>query len=514
MIRFLLLAYFTFFAQITIHAQMPISAENQKFEDYCKKIRQYKSDFTNQKLLSISDSLYSVAKNNYQKVNALVVQVDAYSSNNQNNIALQKVKIAEKIAKKEGYLDKEIYLKALTASIYRLVDYNYSAISILKRAEELNDENKNNPKYVDHRIKILVELADNYSFTQDYSNAKKCLNEVIELIEQRDPENFHYIDALIILGDLHNKTYQFNETFKIVEKIKKHNEKFKNTHVNLLVEFMCAEAFFTKGDYQKSLDRIKVAEKIINDNSYENDRYVVLKLRADIYIKLNDTVSFNKTVKELQKINEKNALNKTEFMDEVTVAEDTLFSKIKEWLYVLYIMAFVLIAFIIILLIYIKNSQKKQKKAFNQFIDNYKTELNQSQEIEVKLPTPTLTLSENTEFVILTKLENFEHEHGYVNNKLTIAGLAVLLETNTKYLTLILKKYRNQNFKDYLNSKRIEYITKRLIEEPELLRYKINHLADISGFSSHSHFASVFKKHTNLSPSDFIRELQQKISEK
>lgn len=75
---------------------------------------------------------------------------------------------------------------------------------------------------------------------------------------------------------------------------------------------------------------------------------------------------------------------------------------------------------------------------------------------------------------------------------------------NSLYLS---RPYLSKKFKEETNENIAEYIIKEKINEAKrLLRYSNKSLTQISsylGFSSPSHFSRVFKKHTNLSPSEY-----------
>ena len=75
---------------------------------------------------------------------------------------------------------------------------------------------------------------------------------------------------------------------------------------------------------------------------------------------------------------------------------------------------------------------------------------------------------------------------------------------NSLYLS---RPYLSKKFKEETNENIAEYIIKEKINEAKrLLRYSNKTLTQISsylGFSSPSHFSRVFKKHTNLSPSEY-----------
>ncbi|WP_312766321.1 helix-turn-helix domain-containing protein [Epilithonimonas sp.] len=95
---------------------------------------------------------------------------------------------------------------------------------------------------------------------------------------------------------------------------------------------------------------------------------------------------------------------------------------------------------------------------------------------------------------------------------MSLAYLATYCETNSKYLSHIIKLYRNNDFNNYINTLRIRYITSKLRNEPIYRKYKIAILAEEAGFSSPNKFSTNFKKVTSITPSLFIKSLQKPVS--
>lgn len=120
------------------------------------------------------------------------------------------------------------------------------------------------------------------------------------------------------------------------------------------------------------------------------------------------------------------------------------------------------------------------------------------------------TISEEKETELLEKLIEFEKGKAYLEKNFTRSNLATLLETNSWYISILLQKHRGKQFSDYVNHIRIEYIVKLLYDNPEYLKYKINYLSDLCGFTSHSRFAQIFKKEKGISPSEFISRLSER----
>ncbi|ESU22684.1 hypothetical protein FEDK69T_19420 [Flavobacterium enshiense DK69] len=121
-----------------------------------------------------------------------------------------------------------------------------------------------------------------------------------------------------------------------------------------------------------------------------------------------------------------------------------------------------------------------------------------------KVPSKKSAIPEETEQLLLSKLKRFENTTRFVNKDMSLAILAGQFDTNIKYLSEVINKHYEVNFNTYINKLRINFIVEKLKTDPNYMNYKISYLAEASGFSSHSSFATVFKSITGLAPVTFI----------
>ena len=98
------------------------------------------------------------------------------------------------------------------------------------------------------------------------------------------------------------------------------------------------------------------------------------------------------------------------------------------------------------------------------------------------------------QFIILDK--------NYLNPRLTLNDCAKGIKSNEKYLSNYLNKVMNMNFNTYINNLRIEE-AKGLLLSTDSDRYTIEAIAKMAGFNSKSSFNAVFKKHVDMTPSEF-----------
>jgi len=120
-----------------------------------------------------------------------------------------------------------------------------------------------------------------------------------------------------------------------------------------------------------------------------------------------------------------------------------------------------------------------------------------------------IVIPEEREKLLLKKLKNFENSTKFTSQEMSLAVLAGHLDTNTKYLSEIIKRHYHDNFSTFINKLRIQFIIKKLKTDPNYRHYKISYLAEKSGFSTHSSFSTVFKSIVGISPGKFIALLKK-----
>lgn len=130
--------------------------------------------------------------------------------------------------------------------------------------------------------------------------------------------------------------------------------------------------------------------------------------------------------------------------------------------------------------------------------------------IEEPKPKVNVNISSKTEKLLLKKLEQFEESKAFIKKDVNLNKLAKDFDTNTKYLSEIIKSYKNKNFNQYLNELRINYLIDQLNTNEKVLNTKVSYLASDIGFSSHSTFTTLFTQYIGQSPSEYIKALKEK----
>ncbi|MCQ9634250.1 tetratricopeptide repeat protein [Chryseobacterium sp. WG14] len=155
-----------------------------------------------------------------------------------------------------------------------------------------------------------------------------------------------------------------------------------------------------------------------------------------------------------------------------------------------------------------KRKQKALHKKYELIITNLKTANATASNANIAIER-SINITDETVKTLLLKLEKFEKSQKFLKKDLSLTSLANDLNTNTRYLSEIIKQYKEKSYNNYINELRINYIINKLCIDPIYREYKISYLAEACGFSSREVFAVTFKKEAGVTPSYFINNLRK-----
>ena len=99
----------------------------------------------------------------------------------------------------------------------------------------------------------------------------------------------------------------------------------------------------------------------------------------------------------------------------------------------------------------------------------------------------------------------------FLEPKLTLNTLANELDITVNHLSQVINQFQGKNFYDFVNEYRIEEFKTRALSTKNR-HLSLLALALDSGFNSKSSFNSVFKKHTGMTPSQFLEKEKQELT--
>ncbi len=149
----------------------------------------------------------------------------------------------------------------------------------------------------------------------------------------------------------------------------------------------------------------------------------------------------------------------------------------------------------------------KNKRLFEELM-NRKPETTQSLVSNNTSKENELDINPEVIASILKNLEKFERNKKYLEKDMTLAKMASLLNTNMKYVSKIIARYRDKGTVDYISNLKIDHIIELLKNENKYRNYTNKALGEESGFGSTQNFTRAFNNRTGLSPTYFISKLR------
>lgn len=176
------------------------------------------------------------------------------------------------------------------------------------------------------------------------------------------------------------------------------------------------------------------------------------------------------------------------------------------YIYLLAVVLGIALVYFILLLYQKKQNQSLPSMADEQGVPPNGTK-NNGNKFSSQAPVKNTKVSDEVVAAILVKLTALEKNHFFLEKGITLHKLADKLNTNSTYLSMIVKEHRGLFFNAYLKKSRIEYVTKMLMENRLWRHYSVETLAKECGFADRTNFSRAFKAHHQVSPVEFIQQL-------
>lgn len=468
------------------------------------------------------------------------------------------IKIAEYLLKANPSDVQKAKLNLLLAESYWVKgDYNNSVITIFEAGKHADNAGE------DEKIKILLHKSRLFRALYLDSQSKRYLEEATgKVAGLKSKEEQDFFGAKILMG--HSDMYLERQGYqKASELLQEGDKRYKlafDKSASLQQDFYIAKArafvgltqldsanyylkqaqsqkFLKNKEVNNFLNRITILkeqglvyfqekehgkaiealhESMLLATKIKNEALLatIYKQLGINYLAINDKKNYqlfdNNFFKAHSNVEElgQDAVNTAYNL--ISLEQETDFQKAKsryvDYFYIAIGLLFlvIIIGFLLWLKYYMKKKRLKEIISYLEISAHNPAKL----QTEKKETNKKIAIPAETEQVILAKLKRFENSTRYTNKEMSLAVLAGQFDTNTKYLSEIINKHYQDNFNTYINKLRINFIIGRLKEDPNYMHYKISYLAEKSGFSSHSSFATVFKSITGIAPGTFIELLK------
>lgn len=487
-----------------------------------------------QKALEVADSLFTASELPEFKVKSLMLSATLYQQVGEMKKTYQYAQKAELIIDKtdnyvwqtivSGFLTTHFRLSKLPTQSNK---YGEKTLETAKKIE--NKEVANNTMGLMHQ-ELALNSFDKNDFAATIENSRLAIQ---FLTVTQSPEKNHLIGfSEFWIAQSLLKLNQLDEAYEVLEKAQSQLNEYPETFVTGLIKLGLGDVYVKKNELDKAGIEYDKAFRILDPSNHQEAKSTLYLSLVNYYQKKGDVSQSEAFQQKYKAIQDELDKKKIEYLDESFSEmnqinqQQLMVNQSKNKL--LYLLA-VLIVFGLIGFGVYYYKQRKDNQNFKRLI----TKLNEEEkrkneqsalveeiveivpEIDIQKVEETSSngssnlMNQETEERLLQKLDKFEQSLRFNKNNISLSTLATYCNTNTKYLSYVINTYKGKDFNNYINSLRINYIIKKLKDEKVYRKYKIATLAEETGFSSVQKFSTVFKKETSLSPSVYIKLLQE-----
>lgn len=530
--KYLLLLFYLFNFCIYSFAQ---EKGNTKFDSIFNATAITIATHDPEKAFLIADSLYQNSPEQIHKLKALMLTSDLHQQTGDNKSAILYALKAKEIADKNKIYEWQARIYGFLSTQYRLIGLTNEGRKFLEKG--LNSSKlipKENTKNLYLSMVYQEEtyysiLDENFTQAEEYATRAE---EYLTKLPEGNTKKYFFATNKSLLGKVYlhlNKSdtalQSFQDALSMLNDILSDDSSLKG-----MIYSGIGQAYFQKNETVLAKEYLTKAESIADSSDFSSLKLEVYKALAEYY---KDPLTYNAEKNSFYndkylKVYEKSEANKKKVMLDLIDSLKTTHKKgITQYKYILLISLSLLLIIIFISFFWFQRKRKKDFLRFKNVLNNLherdkkqlaiirdlKNQLNENN-LQEDLEDPNKKvvrknqMPEKTKLKILEGLKQFEEGENYLKNNFSLPSLASKLNTNTKYLSIILNEYYNKDFNNYLNELRINYIIRKLKNNAQYRQYKLSYLAEKSGFSSHSKFSAVFKSITGLPPSDFIKFLE------
>ena len=124
----------------------------------------------------------------------------------------------------------------------------------------------------------------------------------------------------------------------------------------------------------------------------------------------------------------------------------------------------------------------------------------------------TLAISEDMRRKLLDAVINvMENSTEFCSSDFSLARLATLVGSNSKYVSLVINDTFHKTFKNYVNDYRIRLACLRMADTGTYGSYTLNAIAESVGFKSYTTFVELFRKVVGITPSMYKDKLKASV---
>lgn len=511
---------FPFFFILSILNAQNLENYNEVYLKTYKEIAQ--NDF--ERALYIADSLFKVSETPYFKTRSLMLTATLYQHSGDLNKAIEYGLTAKEVISQTTDYNWITRVNGFLSTQYRLSGLYTKANEFMNIA--LESAEKIEPKESANSAvgSLYHEIAFSHMGQKEYKTAIHYFEKAIDYLNNlKDNKDYRIVENRVFLGECYYHLKEYKTALVYFEEALRSYGDLPESYLKGLIYNGIANVYIERRENNLAKENLDLANQIAERSNY-------LELKNHVYETSQRYYALTKDIENIILTKSKQDSVRGLISDHKTVVVTESFAKMdKEKSSIenkvstknkIVIVLFTIIMLGIMYFIWYRKQQKRNIQKIKEILAridsktlpkpiNPKEDSQENKENSENEVGASTIMTSATEDRLLTKLEKFESSNLFTRNNVSLSFLATYCDTNTKYLSYVINTYKKQDFNNYINELRVNYIIKKLNKEPLYRKYKMATLAEEAGFSSQNKFATVFKKVTSISPSLFIKSLEE-----
>ncbi|WP_435262202.1 helix-turn-helix domain-containing protein [Tenacibaculum sp. nBUS_03] len=233
--------------------------------------------------------------------------------------------------------------------------------------------------------------------------------------------------------------------------------------------------------------------------------YDILSNQYNNLKKLDSAFKYSKLTMEQYELAKKNkektfqSLYENDFNKVIKLNEQIKKQSNKKQNYLIVVFSIIVLSLILLGFIKLKIEKKKKLSVINKLNNNTKEKqpIKKEYNIDIEL-----------ENQILSEIKKINSSNIFLKSDFSVSSITEEINTNSTYVSFVFNKHYKESFKQFYTKKRINYIINKLKTDVKYKKYSIQALGEEIGYTNASAFSRAFKKQTGLTPSSFLKKLE------
>ncbi len=493
-----------------------INSFGQSEDDYTEMLQEAENILYTQpsETVKITEHIIQKATKSSQQIQSYLLAAEAYNVMGNYDNAVKATIEAKKLS--ESTQDLEMLLKTSVSSITLLNQLGMDIVAeeyfLRTKAVVGETSDQKNATYLNAGTALIEghKLIE----AEDYSEALKKLLKANTFFEET-PDRILKNQTTAVIIEIYLPATNLDAAKTYLESTLENTSKSPlNNFLRMVTLNQLGRLYFFQKDYSRSLLAYQAALEISENLTNKPYTSKIMEGLSATYLALDKASLFYSNRTESSQITSSVEAEEDKAINSLYNYINDNHTEQKEKVKKTYQRNLMLMGGFLLLLLLtwaiLRYRYRNRARQYESFINYFEKKQNPIETLPEKEVSKRMNIPKETEEALIKKLNQFENSKQFTKQDMSLAMLASQFETNTKYLSEIINNYKNKNFNSYINELRINYITEKLKNNRTYLQYKISYLAEESGFSSHSSFATVFKTVTGIPPTVFIELLRNK----